>query len=105
MKRSAVLCSVAAAATVLVFSLAAPVSAAEGELTTPGVPFARDYPPEAREKVNAALARSKGATFRGGHFLNSWTSLRYSGDTLALNTSSTRWSGAPASRFTSGSKS
>ena len=84
MNRSAVLCSVAAAAA-LVFSLAAPVSAVLGELTTPSVPFARDYPPEAREKVNTALVRSKGATFLGGHFLNSWTSLRYSGDTLALN--------------------
>ena len=84
MNRSAVFRSVVAA-TALAVSLAAPVSAVLGELTTPSVPFAQGYPAEAREKVNAALARTKGATFLGGHFLNSWTTLRYSGDTLALN--------------------
>jgi len=72
------------AAVSLAFSLAAPTSAAYGTLTTPGVAFAKGYPAGAQARVMAALTR-KDCKFLDGHWLNSWTNLRYAGDTLALN--------------------
>src|SRR5690349_5558726 len=82
MNRLSRICCLAGAAIVL--SFASPVSADLSELTSPSVPFAKNYPASAKAKVNAALTQ-KGCTFLGGFGLNSWTSLRYSGDTLALN--------------------
>ena len=82
MNRLATLCCAGAAA--LLLSFATPVSALYQELTTPSVGFAKGYPAASQAKVMAALKRPD-SKFLGGHFLNSWTSLRYGGNTRALN--------------------
>jgi hypothetical protein len=55
-----------------------------GTLDSPGVAFPGDYPKDAQAKVMAALAR-KDCKFLGGHFVNWFTTLRYQGETKALN--------------------
>ena len=82
--RSTSLLPLFAGAASLVLTFAAPAPAAFGTLDTPDVPFAPDYPAAARAKVQHALNRPD-CKFLGGSWLNSWTSLRYRGDTLALN--------------------
>jgi hypothetical protein len=64
--------------------LAAPVWALAGKLDAPGVALYGSYPESAKKKVMAALNR-KDCKFVDGHFVNSWTSLRYRGDTQAVN--------------------
>jgi hypothetical protein len=63
---------------------ASPVFALAGTLDSPGVAFSGDYPKDAQGRVMAALAR-KDCKFLGGHFVNWFTTLRYGGDTQALN--------------------
>ena len=72
------------AATALALTLAAPTLAALGELKTPAVPFAESYPASTRAKVEHALNR-KDCKFVGGAWLNSFTTLRYQGETVPLN--------------------
>lgn len=64
--------------------LAAPAAALRVELKTPSVAYRADYPREAVLVVQQALTRQD-AKFLGGVGINSWTNLRYAGDTRALN--------------------
>jgi hypothetical protein len=82
MKTFAVVSPIAAVAVLL--ACAAPVFALAGTLDSPGVAFSGDYPKDARGQVMAALTR-KDCKFLGGHFVNWFTTLRYGGDTKALN--------------------
>ena len=82
MKSFAVISPVATVAVLL--ACAAPVFAAAGSLDSPGVAFPGDYPKDAQDKVMAALAR-KDCKFLGGEFVNWFTTLRYQGETRALN--------------------
>ena len=68
----------------LLVGLAVPAWALAGSLDRPGVAFSATYPAAARDKVMAVLNR-KDAKFVDGHFVNSWTSLRYRGDVRAAN--------------------
>jgi hypothetical protein len=68
----------------IVVGLATPVGAAYGELKSPSVGFPESTPEVTKVAVQKALAR-KDCTFLGGHWLNSFTSLRYRGNTLAAN--------------------
>jgi hypothetical protein len=70
------------AAAALLLVLAAPAWALMGKLDKPGVALPVGYP--ATQQVMAALNR-KDATFVDGHFINSFTSLRYRGNWLAFN--------------------
>jgi hypothetical protein len=78
----AVIAPVATVAVLL--ACAAPLFAEAGTLDSPGVAFSADYPKDAQEQVMAALTR-KDCKFLGGQFVNWFTSLRYGGDTKALN--------------------
>jgi len=82
MKTFAVVSPVATVAVLL--ACAAPVFALAGTLDSPGVAFSGDYPKNARDQVMAALTR-KDCKFLGGDFVNWFTTLRYGGDTKALN--------------------
>ena len=66
------------------FALVAHVIAAMSELTEPGLGFPASFPAPARAKVEAVLQRAD-CKFLGGHWLNSFTSLRYEGETVPLN--------------------
>ncbi len=55
-----------------------------GELKEPGVALSEDLPEAARKRITAALHRTD-CRFLGGNFLNSFTTLRYAGETKALN--------------------
>jgi hypothetical protein len=68
----------------VLLACAAPVFALAGTLDSPGVAFSGDYPKKARDQVMAALTR-KDCKFLGGEFVNWFTTLRYAGDTKALN--------------------
>lgn len=68
----------------LVFGLASGAFALLGELKEPGVAFPEGFSEPARTHIMAAL-RQPDSKFLGGHFINSFTSLKYGGDTLALN--------------------
>src|SRR5829696_7022868 len=63
-----------------------PVSlfAAAGEVDVPAVAHAAGFPEAARLQIAAALKRED-CKFLGGNWLNAWTTLRYAGDTRALN--------------------
>jgi hypothetical protein len=66
-------------------SAAAPFAfAIAGSVESPEVPFAADYPEEAKQKVRAALRRED-SKFLRGFFVNWFTTLHYAGDTEALN--------------------
>ena len=69
---------------VLALALAVPAQAAAGKLDKPGVALPADFPKAAQAQIQSALER-KDCKFLGGFWLNSWTSLRYGGNTLALN--------------------
>ena len=71
-------------ALILLTGFGQPVTTSSQELTLPSVAFGRGVPAAARARVSAVLARPD-ARFLGGHSLNKWTTLRYGGDTLALN--------------------
>lgn len=71
-------------AAVLALGLTTPASALAGKLDQPGVAFSSGYPAEAQKKVMAVLNR-KDAKFLSGHFVNSWSSLTYQGETQAAN--------------------
>jgi hypothetical protein len=60
------------------------VRAAAGEIDAPAVAHAAGFPEAARLQIAAALKRED-CRFLGGHWLNAWTTLRYAGDTRALN--------------------
>ena len=66
------------------FALVAHVLAAMRELTEPGLGFPDSFPAPARAKVEAVLQRPD-CKFLGGFWLNSFTSLRYEGETVPLN--------------------
>ena len=72
------------ATVVVLLACAAPVLALAGTLDSPGVAFSGDYPKDAGDQVMAALTR-KDCKFLGGEFVNWFTTLRYRGDTKALN--------------------
>jgi len=55
-----------------------------GELNEPGLAFPQTFPESARTNITAALTRPD-CTFLGGHFVNWYTTLKYNGETLALN--------------------
>lgn len=55
-----------------------------GDLREPGLAFPVDFPDSARAAITAAL-RQPGAGFAGGRFINWTTTLRYEGNTQALN--------------------
>jgi hypothetical protein len=82
MKTSAVACPFATVVVLLV--CAAPVFALAGTLDSPGVAFSGDYPKDAHDQVMSALTR-KDCKFLGGEFVNWFTTLRYQGETKALN--------------------
>jgi hypothetical protein len=69
---------------VVLLACAAPIFAEAGSLDSPGVAFPGDYPKDAQESVMAALNR-KDCKFLGGTFVNWFTTLRYQGETKALN--------------------
>jgi hypothetical protein len=68
----------------LALGLATNAFALAGELKEPGLAFPEDFPESARTNITAALTRPD-CTFLGGFFLNSFTNLRYQGETTALN--------------------
>jgi hypothetical protein len=72
------------AALAILFSLVSFAFALAGKLDSPGVAFMGGYPKDAQAKVMAVLTRAD-CKFLGGHFVNSFTSLRYQGETRALN--------------------
>jgi hypothetical protein len=55
-----------------------------GNLDQPGIALPKDFPRAERDRVMAALNR-KDCRFLGGKFVNWMTTLRYGGDTRALN--------------------
>ena len=57
---------------------------AMGELDTPNIPFGDGGLNPTPSEVNLVL-RDNEYDYVGGHWLNSWTSLRYCGDTKVLN--------------------
>ncbi len=76
---------IASIATVtMLLAYASPVSAEAGTLDSPGVAFPAEYPKDAQDRVMAALNR-KDCKFLGGTFVNWFTTLRYQGQTRALN--------------------
>src|SRR5687767_10140719 len=54
------------------------------DLKEPTLAFPQGFAESARTNIMAALQRSD-CKFVGGSFINSFTSLKYGGDTLALN--------------------
>ncbi len=72
------------AVTAVALGLAMPAWALAGKLDRPGVAFSAGYPAEAQKKVMAVLNR-KDTKFVSGHFINSWTSLCYQGETRAAS--------------------
>lgn len=68
----------------LALGLATHAFALAGELKDPGLAFPKDFPESARTTMTEALTH-KDCTFLGGFFLNSFTNLRYQGETTALN--------------------
>jgi hypothetical protein len=81
-KSFAILSPVATVAVMLVCT--ASVFAEAGSLDSPSVAFAQSYPENAQAQVTAALTR-KGCKFLSGMFVNWFTTLRYQGETKALN--------------------
>ena len=68
-----------------VFSLTTRALAdADFDLKEPQLAFPHDFPESARANILASLRRPD-CKFLGGSFINSFTSLKYGGDTLALN--------------------
>ena len=55
-----------------------------GELKEPGLAFPERFPESARTHITAALRRPD-CTYVGGHFINWLTTLKYGGETSALN--------------------
>jgi hypothetical protein len=80
--KTRVIISPVAAALLLV--CAAPVGAEAGTLDAPGVTFPGDNPKDAQDRVMATLTR-KDCKFLAGEFVNWFTTLRYRGETKALN--------------------
>jgi hypothetical protein len=72
------------ASLLLTLALATNAFALAGELREPGLAFPQTFPESARTNLTAALTRPD-CTFLGGFFLNSFTNLRYQGETTALN--------------------
>jgi hypothetical protein len=68
----------------VLLACAAPIFALAGTLDSPGVAFSGDYPKDAQGRVMAALTR-KDCKFLDGMFVNWFTTLRYQGETKALN--------------------
>ena len=60
------------------------LAAARFDLKEPELAFPKGFPESARTNILAALRRSD-CKFIGGSFINSFTSLKYGGNTLALN--------------------
>jgi hypothetical protein len=69
---------------VAVIAVYSPAFAAQGKLDAPALSMAKDYPEADYQKIKNVLER-KDCTFLGGDWLNAHTSLRYGGDTIALN--------------------
>lgn len=67
-----------------ILCLTTPAAALLIDLKTPSVAHSAGYSQEAAAAVRQALTR-KDAKFLGGFGLNSWTTLRYAGETRALN--------------------
>lgn len=60
------------------------VFALAGEIESADVAYPESYPPESQAKVRAALQRED-SQFMGGHFVNWFTTIMYTGDMLSLN--------------------
>lgn len=71
-------------AALIVGAAQASVFALAGNLESPGVSFANDYPASSRALVMKALNRAD-CKFLGGSFINWTTTLRYAGRSDALN--------------------
>lgn len=70
--------------TVLLLTSGRPVHALAGDLDHPDLSWPKDFDPSLRDRITAVLTESP-ETFAGGRFVNAQTTLRYSGDTTALN--------------------
>lgn len=68
----------------LVFGLTVQAFALMAKLTQPDLAFPVGFSETVRTNIMAALRRDD-CKFVGGHFINSFTSLRYDGETKALN--------------------
>jgi hypothetical protein len=68
----------------LLFGAATNAFGLAGELKEPGLAFPEGFSESARTNILASLRRPD-STFLGGHFISSFTSLKYGGETLALN--------------------
>jgi hypothetical protein len=68
----------------LMLALATRAFALAGDLKDPGLAFPKDFPESVRTTMTDALTH-KDCTFLGGRFINSFTNLRYQGETTALN--------------------
>ena len=55
-----------------------------GDLTKPALAFPKGFPESAQTNILSAIQRTD-SKFIGGNFLNSSTTLKYGGDTRALN--------------------
>src|ERR1700742_3856625 len=71
-------------AAALALSLVAPTFAAYAELDKPGGALPASYHAKARAQLEHALNRTD-CKCVGGAWLNSWTTLRYQGETVPLN--------------------
>ncbi len=71
-------------ATLVTAIIATQAMAWAGKLSSPDVALPSDFSEADREKISTALNRDD-CKFVGGHFINSFTSLRYQGQTQALN--------------------
>ena len=69
---------------VLLFASTLPAFALAGGLSHPGVAMPTNLPPAFHTNLTAALTDAK-VKFLGGNFVNAFTSLRYGGETRALN--------------------
>ncbi|MCD6050656.1 MAG: hypothetical protein K0Q55_2059 [Verrucomicrobia bacterium] len=72
------------ASLLLTLALATNAFALAGNLDTPGLAFPKDFPETVRTSMTDALTHTN-CTFLGGRFVNSYTSLNYRGETVALN--------------------
>ena len=68
----------------LLFGAATRAFGLAGELKEPGLAFPEGFSEFARTNIMASLRRPD-CTFLGGSFINSFTTLKYGGETLALN--------------------
>ncbi|MCP5520725.1 MAG: hypothetical protein H7A46_04185 [Verrucomicrobiales bacterium] len=74
------------------------VRALAGDLDRPGLAFPEGFSPDLRERIMSVLTAAP-ETYAGGHFVNALTTLRYAGDTAALNRFLAGLAGCPGMRL------